>query len=41
VAILGDDEIARRLGGARHGKVEQQDVPEERILDHLKEKANG
>ncbi len=42
VAILGDDEIARGAWAVRDmARSEQQDVPEERILDHLKEKANG
>jgi histidyl-tRNA synthetase len=41
-AILGDDEIARGAWAVRDmARSEQQDVPEERILDHLKEKANG
>ena len=42
VAILGDDEIARGAWAVRDmARSEQQDVPEEKILDHLKEKANG
>jgi histidyl-tRNA synthetase len=42
VAILGDDEMARGVWTVRDmARSEQQDVPEERILDHLKEKANG
>ncbi len=42
VAILGDDEIARRAWTVRDmARSEQEDVPEEKILDHLKEKANG
>ena len=42
VAILGDDEIARGVWTVRDmARSEQQDVPEERILEHLKEKANG
>ena len=42
VAILGDDEMARGAWTVRDmARSEQQDVPEERILDHLKEKANG
>ncbi len=42
VAILGDDEIARGVWTVRDmARSEQQDVPEEGILDHLKEKANG
>jgi histidyl-tRNA synthetase len=41
-AIQGDDEIARGAWAVRDmARSEQQDVPEERILDHLKEKANG
>jgi len=42
VAILGEDEIARGAWTVRDmARSEQQEVPEERILDHLKEKANG
>jgi histidyl-tRNA synthetase len=42
VAILGDAEIARGVWSVRDmARSEQQDVPEEGILDHLKEKANG
>ena len=42
VAILGDDEIARGAWAVRDmARSEQLDVPEEKILDHLKEKANG
>jgi len=42
VAIMGDDEIARGAWTVRDmARSEQQDVPEERVLDHLKEKANG
>jgi histidyl-tRNA synthetase len=42
VAILGEDEIARGVWTVRDmRRSEQQDVPEERILEHLKEKANG
>jgi histidyl-tRNA synthetase len=42
VAILGDDEIARGVWTVRDmARSEQQDVPEEGILDHLKEKANA
>jgi len=42
VAILGDDEIARGAWAVRDmARSLQQDVPEEKILDHLKEKANG
>jgi histidyl-tRNA synthetase len=42
VAILGDDEAARGVWTVRDmARSEQEDVPEERILDHLKEKANG
>jgi histidyl-tRNA synthetase len=42
VAILGDDEIARGVWSVRDmARSEQQDVPQERVLDHLKEKANG
>jgi histidyl-tRNA synthetase len=41
-AILGDDEIARGVWKVRDmARSEQEDVKEERILDHLKEKANG
>jgi histidyl-tRNA synthetase len=42
VALLGDDELARGVWTVRDmARSEQQDVPEARILDHLKEKANG
>jgi histidyl-tRNA synthetase len=42
VAILGDDEMARGAWTVRDmARSEQQAVPEEKILDHLKEKANG
>jgi histidyl-tRNA synthetase len=42
VAILGDDEMARGSWTLRDmARSEQQDVTEDRILDHLKEKANG
>ena len=42
VAIMGDDEMARGAWTVRDmARSEQQDVPEERVLDHLKEKANG
>jgi histidyl-tRNA synthetase len=42
VAILGEDEIARGVWTVRDmARSEQQDVPEERVLEHLKEKANG
>jgi histidyl-tRNA synthetase len=42
VAILGDDERARGVWTVRDmARSEQEDVKEERILDHLKEKANG
>jgi len=42
VAILGDDEMARGVWTVRDmARSEQEDVPEERILEHLKEKANG
>jgi histidyl-tRNA synthetase len=42
VAILGDDEMARGAWAVRDmARSEQQDVTEEKILDHLKEKAHG
>jgi histidyl-tRNA synthetase len=42
VAIMGDDEIARGAWTVRDmARSEQRDVPEDGILDHLKEKANG
>jgi len=42
VAIMGDDEIARGAWTVRDmARSEQQDVPEDGVLDHLKEKANG
>jgi histidyl-tRNA synthetase len=42
VAILGDDEMGRGVWSVRDMvRSAQEDVPEGRILDHLKEKANG
>jgi len=42
VAILGEDEIARGAWTVRDmARSDQQDVPEDRVLEHLKEKANG
>jgi histidyl-tRNA synthetase len=42
VAILGEDEMARGAWTVRDmAGSSQEDVPESRILDHLKEKANG
>jgi histidyl-tRNA synthetase len=42
VAILGDEEIARGVWSVRDmARSAQAEVPEARILDHLKEKANG
>lgn len=42
VAILGEDEIARGAWTVRDmARSDQQEVTEERILEHLKEKANG
>jgi histidyl-tRNA synthetase len=42
VAILGDDEMARGVWAVRDmARSVQEDVPQGRILDHLKEKANG
>jgi histidyl-tRNA synthetase len=42
VAILGDDEVARGVWAVRDmARSAQEDVPEERVLEHLKEKANG
>jgi histidyl-tRNA synthetase len=42
VAILGEDEMARGVWTVRDmARSEQEDVREERILEHLKEKANG
>jgi histidyl-tRNA synthetase len=42
VAILGDDEIARGVWTVRDmARSLQHDVPEDKVLDHLKEKANG
>jgi histidyl-tRNA synthetase len=42
VAIMGDDEMARGAWTVRDmARSEQHDVPEERVLDHLKEKANA
>jgi histidyl-tRNA synthetase len=42
VAIRGEDEAARGVWTVRDmARSEQEDVPEQRILDHLKEKANG
>jgi histidyl-tRNA synthetase len=41
-AILGDDEVARGVWTVRDmARSEQQDVPQDRVLEHLKEKANG
>jgi histidyl-tRNA synthetase len=42
VAILGEDEIARGVWTIRNmTQSEQEDVPQERVLEHLKEKTNG
>jgi histidyl-tRNA synthetase len=42
VAIRGEDEAARGVWIVRDmARSGQEDVPEQRILDHLKEKANG
>ena len=42
VAILGEDEIARGVWTIRDmTQSEQEDVPQERVLEHLKEKTNG
>ena len=42
VAILGEDEIARGVWTIRDmTQSEQEDVPRERVLEHLKEKTNG
>ncbi len=42
VAILGEDEQARGVWTVRDmARSEQQDVPETKILEHLKEKTNG
>jgi histidyl-tRNA synthetase len=42
VAILGENEIARGVWTVRDmARSAQEEVPEERVLDHLKEKANG
>ncbi len=42
VAILGEDEQARGVWTVRDmARSEQQDVPEAKILEHLKEKTNG
>jgi histidyl-tRNA synthetase len=42
VAILGEDEKARGVWTVRDmERSEQEDVPERRILEHLKEKTNG
>ena len=42
VVILGEDEAARGVWTVRDmERSEQQDVPEGRILEHLKEKTNG
>jgi histidyl-tRNA synthetase len=42
VAILGEDEAARGVWTVRDmERSEQEDVPEGRILEHLKEKTNG
>ena len=42
VAILGEDEMARGVWTIRNmTQSEQEDVPQERVLEHLKEKTNG
>jgi histidyl-tRNA synthetase len=42
VAILGEDEAKRGVWTVRDmTRSEQEDVPEERVLEHLKEKTNG
>jgi histidyl-tRNA synthetase len=42
VAIRGDDEIQKGVWALRDMRGSaQQDVPEERILEHLKEKLHG
>jgi histidyl-tRNA synthetase len=42
VAILGEDEMARGVWTVRDmARSAQEDVPEDAVLDHLKEKANG
>jgi histidyl-tRNA synthetase len=42
VAILGEDEMKRGVWTVRDmARSEQEDVPDGRILDHLKEKTNG
>jgi histidyl-tRNA synthetase len=42
VAILGEEEMARGVWTVRDmARSAQQDVPDERVLEHLKEKANG
>jgi len=42
VAILGEDEMARGVWSVRDmARSAQEDVPEGRVLDHLKEKTNG
>lgn len=42
VAILGEDEKARGVWTVRDmNESKQQDVPEDRVLEHLKEKTNG
>jgi histidyl-tRNA synthetase len=42
VAIRGEDEAARRVWTVRDmTRSEQEDVPQERVLEHLKEKTNG
>ena len=42
VAILGEDEVARGVWTVRDmTRSEQEDVPQEQVLAHLKEKTNG
>jgi histidyl-tRNA synthetase len=42
VAILGEDELAKGVVRVRDmARSTQEDVPRERVLEHLKEKANG
>jgi histidyl-tRNA synthetase len=42
VAMRGEDEAARGVWKIRDmRRSEQEDVPEDRVLDHLKEKTNG
>jgi len=42
VAILGEDEMARGVWTVRDmARSAQREVPEEKVLEHLKEKANG